>query len=121
MAMFSSQMSSTPFSVRDILNLEQNHEDMVSLEMSLPTPSCMMFKPEPFVDAVNGAAALFAPGDEQDAKGDRGTSLDFSPAFYGKTFLEMDLTKDAKSDDTFDGKERKGDIMATVGNNVTCE
>lgn len=110
MAMFSSQMSSTPFSVRDILNLEQNHEDMVSLEMSLPTSSCMMFKPEPFVDAVNGAA-LFAPGDEQDAKGDRSTSLDFSPAFYGKSFLEMDLAKDAKSDDTLDAKERKGDII----------
>ncbi|XP_058263945.1 homeobox protein Nkx-2.5 isoform X2 [Hemibagrus wyckioides] len=67
MAMFSSQMSSTPFSVRDILNLEQSHEDIVSLEMSLPTSSYMMFKPEPFVDAVNGAA-LFAPGDEQDTK-----------------------------------------------------
>lgn len=78
--------------------------------MSLPTSSCMMFKPEPFVDAVNGAA-LFAPGDEQDAKGDRSTSLDFSPAFYGKSFLEMDLAKDAKPDDTLDAKERKGDII----------
>lgn len=107
MAMFSSQMSSTPFSVRDILNLEHNHEDMVSLDMSLPTSSCMMFKPEPFVDAVNGAA-LFAPGDEQDAKVDRGTSLDFSPAFYGKSFLEMDLAKDVKSD-MLDAKEKKGE------------
>ncbi|XP_027021038.1 homeobox protein Nkx-2.5 [Tachysurus fulvidraco] len=106
MAMFSSQMSSTPFSVRDILNLEQSHEDIVSLEMSLPTSSCMMFKPEPFVDAVNGAA-LFAPGDEQDAKGDRSSSLDFSPSFYGKSFLEIDLPKDAKTDDTLEAKERK--------------
>ncbi|XP_026872897.1 homeobox protein Nkx-2.5 isoform X1 [Electrophorus electricus] len=112
MTMFSSQMSSTPFSVRDILNLEQNHEDMVSLEMSqrldtaLPTSSCMMatFKQEPFMDVPSGAA-LF--GDDDPHKGSKNASLNFASAFYGKSFLEMDLAKDAKTDDTFDDKERK--------------
>ncbi|XP_062856910.1 homeobox protein Nkx-2.5 [Trichomycterus rosablanca] len=106
--MFSNQLSSTPFSVRDILNLEQNHEDMVSLEMSLPTSSCMMFKSEPFADVVN-VGALFSPEDEQDAKADRSANSDFSPGFYGKSFLEMDLAKDVKHE-TLDTKERKGKV-----------
>ncbi|XP_030622589.1 homeobox protein Nkx-2.5 [Chanos chanos] len=111
--MFSSQMTSTPFSVKDILNLEQNHEDMVSLEMSqrldtaLPTSSCMLstFKQEPFLEIASGAS-LFGE-DEQDVKGTRATSLNVAATFYGKNFLEMDLVKEAKTDLTFEQKERK--------------
>lgn len=67
----------------------------------------MMFKAEPFTEAVNGGT-LFSPEDEQDNKDDRSTNLDFSPVFYGKSFLEMDLAKDAK-DEMLDTKERKGE------------
>ncbi|CAL8357607.1 unnamed protein product [Merluccius merluccius] len=46
--MFSNPSTSTPFSVKDILNLEQSHEDMASMDMS----SCMLarFKQEPLRD-----------------------------------------------------------------------
>ncbi len=38
------------------------------------------------------------------------SSLNFgAAAFYGKSFLEMDFVKDAKSDDTFEDKEKKGE------------
>ncbi len=117
MAMFSSQMTSTPFSVRDILNLEQNHEDLVSLDMSqrldsalIPTSSCMLstFKQEQFMEMPSGAS-LFSE-DPQDDKGHKNSSLNFgAAAFYGKSFLEMDFVKDAKSDDTFEDKEKKGE------------
>ncbi len=117
MAMFSSQMTSTPFSVRDILNLEQNHEDLVSLDMSqrldsalIPTSSCMLstFKQEQFMEMPSGAS-LFSE-DHQDDKDHTNSSLNFgAAAFYGKSFLEMDFVKDAKSDDTFEDKEKKGE------------
>ncbi|KAL0175625.1 hypothetical protein M9458_027955, partial [Cirrhinus mrigala] len=113
--MFSSQMTSTPFSVRDILNLEQNQEDLVSLDMSqrldsalIPTSSCMLstFKQEQFMEMPSGAS-LFSE-ELQDDKGNKNGSLNFgTAAFYGKNFLEMDYVKDAKTDDTFEDKEKK--------------
>lgn len=113
MAMFSSQMTSTPFSVRDILNLEQNQEDMVSLDMSqrldsalIPTSSCMLstFKQEQFMEMPSGAS-LFS----EDLQDDKGNKNFGTAAFYGKNFLEMDYIKDAKTDDTFEDKEKKGE------------
>ncbi|XP_012686839.2 homeobox protein Nkx-2.5 [Clupea harengus] len=112
MAMFSNQMTSTPFSVKDILNLEQS-EDMVSLDMSprldtaLPTSSCMLakFKQEPFLEMPAGVS-LFSE-DDNDAKANKNTSLNFAAAFYGKNFLEMDIVKEGKTDEAFEEKERK--------------
>ena len=111
MAMF----SSTPFSVRDILNLEQAQGDVPPLDMD--GSSCMLaaFKQEPaFMDVQTGAtaAALFGHDEQQqDAKGQRGSAaLSYEPAFYGKDFLEMELDKEAKADEgAFEGKERKGE------------
>ncbi|XP_007253642.2 homeobox protein Nkx-2.5 [Astyanax mexicanus] len=107
MAMF----SSTPFSVRDILNLEQAQGDVAPLDMD--SSSCMLaaFKQEPaFMDVQPGAtaAALFGHDEPQDSKGQRGSAaLGYEPAFYGKDFLEMELEKEAKTDDAFEGKDRK--------------
>ncbi|XP_052470402.1 homeobox protein Nkx-2.5-like [Carassius gibelio] len=115
MAMFSSQMTSTPFSVRDILNLEQNQEDLVSLDMSqqldsalIPTSSCMLstFKQEQFMDMSSGAS-LFSE-DLLDDRGNKNSHLNFcNAAFYGKNVLEIDYVKGAKMDDTFEEKEKK--------------
>ncbi|KAL7858513.1 hypothetical protein AOLI_G00186150 [Acnodon oligacanthus] len=75
--------------------------------------SCMLaaFKQEPaFMDVQPGAtaAALFGHDEQQDGKGQRGgAGLGYEPAFYGKDFLEMELDKEAKTDDVFEGKERK--------------
>lgn len=109
-------MTSTPFSVRDILNLEQNQEDMVSLDMSqrldstlIPTSSCMLstFKQEQFMEMPSGAS-LFSE-DLQEDKANKNGSVNFNAAaFYGKNYLEMDYVKDAKTDDTFEEKEKKG-------------
>lgn len=106
--------SSTPFSVRDILNLEQAQGDVAPLD--LDGSSCMLaaFKQEPtFMDVQPGApAALFGQDEQQDGKAQRGSSaLGYEPAFYGKDFLEMELDKAAKTDEAFEGKERKGDLF----------
>ncbi|XP_010892654.1 homeobox protein Nkx-2.5 isoform X2 [Esox lucius] len=110
--MFSSPSTSTPFSVKDILNLEQHTEDLVSLDISprmdcaLPTSSCMMsrLKQEPLREMSSGNL-LF--GEElHEAKANRNTALNFTAAFYGKSFLETDI-RDGKTDSLFDGKHRK--------------
>lgn len=54
-------------------------------------------------------ASLFSE-DLQDDKGNKNSPLNFgNAAFYGKNFLEMDFVKDAKTDDTFEDKEKKGE------------
>uniref|UniRef100_A0A4W5NVU1 Homeobox protein Nkx-2.5 n=1 Tax=Hucho hucho TaxID=62062 RepID=A0A4W5NVU1_9TELE len=111
--MFLSPSTSTPFSVKDILNLEQHTsaEDLVSLDISprmdcaLPTSSCMLarLKQEPLREISSGSS-LF--GEElHGVKANRNTDLNFAAAFYGKSFLEMDI-KDGKTD-SFEGKHRK--------------
>ncbi|XP_030251660.1 homeobox protein Nkx-2.5 [Sparus aurata] len=114
--------TSTPFSVKDILNLEQTHDVMVSsLDVSsrmdcctVPTSSssssssssCMLarLKQEPLRD-MSAAASLF--GEElHESRAGRGNALSFAAAFYGKSLLEMDVVKDGKSD-VFEGKRRK--------------
>ncbi|XP_051513540.1 homeobox protein Nkx-2.5-like isoform X2 [Myxocyprinus asiaticus] len=107
--MFSSQMTSTPFSVRDILNLEQNQEDMVSLDMSqrldsalIPTSSCMLstFKQEQFMDMPSGAS-LFGE-DLQDDKANKNSSMNFDI-----NCSQEEPSGDLKLDDPDRPKQRK--------------
>lgn len=126
--MFPSPSTSTPFSVKDILNLEQTHDVMVSsLDVSsrmdccaVPTSSssaastsssCMLarMKQEPLRDMSSSAASMFGE-DPQESRGCRGNTLSFATTFYGKSIMEMDLVKDGKSD-AFGRKGRKGELM----------
>lgn len=117
--MFPSHSTSTPFSVKDILNLEHSHGVMVSpldasstmecCAVSTATASsfassCMLsrLKQEPLRD-LSSAASMFG----EEIQESRGSTLGFT--FYGKSLLEMDRAKDGKSD-TFEGKHRKGEI-----------
>lgn len=120
--MFPSPGTSTPFSVKDILNLEQGHDVVVSSlgvsprmdccaaptccsssSSSSSSSSCMLarLKQEPRRDMSSGGAAVFG----EDA---RANSLCFPAAFYGKSFMEMDAVKGGKSDPC-EGKRRKGE------------
>ncbi|XP_006631743.1 homeobox protein Nkx-2.5 [Lepisosteus oculatus] len=111
--MFPSPLTSTPFSVKDILNLEQNQEEMASLEISsrldtaLSSSACMLakFKQEPYGEMPPGAS-LFSD-DVPPCKGSKGSSLNFAAAFYGKTFLETDITKDSKMGNSFEENPKK--------------
>lgn len=122
--MFPSHSTSTPFSVKDILNLEHSHELMVSPPDAPSTmeccavstsssssssfaSSCMLarLKQEPLRDLSSTAAAMFG----EEIQESRGSTLGFAATFYGKSLLEMDRAKDGKSD-TFEGKHRKGEI-----------
>ncbi|XP_044218905.1 homeobox protein Nkx-2.5 [Thunnus albacares] len=119
--MFPSPSTSTPFSVKDILNLEQSHDVMVSsLDVSsrmdcctVPTSSstsssssCMLarLKQEPLRD-MSSATSLFGE-DLQEPKTGRGNALNFATTFYGKSLIEMDIVKEGKGD-LFEGKRRK--------------
>ncbi|XP_034070859.1 homeobox protein Nkx-2.5 [Gymnodraco acuticeps] len=120
--------TSTPFSVKDILNLEQSHDVMVSpLDVtsrmdccSVPTSSsssssssCMLarLKKEPLRD-MSSAISMFGE-DLQDPRAGRGNALNFATTFYGKSLMEMDLVKDGKSD-AFEGKRRKEEFSPPV-------
>lgn len=123
--MFPSPSTSTPFSVKDILNLEHSHGVMVSpLDASSPmeccavstsssssfASSCMLarLKQEPLRDLPSGAAAASSMFGEE-IQESRGSTLGFAATFYGKSLLEMDRAKDGKSE-TFEGKHRKGEL-----------
>ncbi|XP_028271544.1 homeobox protein Nkx-2.5 isoform X2 [Parambassis ranga] len=120
--MFPSPSTSTPFSVKDILNLEQSHDVMVSsLDVSSPrmdcctlptssssSSSCMLarLKQEPLRDMSSAAASLFGE-DTHDHKAGRGNALNFGSTFYGKSLIDMEnIDKNGKSD-AFEGKRRK--------------
>lgn len=127
--MFPSPSTSTPFSVKDILNLEQSHDVMVSSldvssrmdccavstssSSSSSSSSCMLarLKQEPLRDMSSAAAAASLFGEDlQESRAGRGNALSFATTFYGKSLMEMDLVKDGKSD-AFEGKRRKGELM----------
>lgn len=130
--MFPSPSTSTPFSVKDILNLEQSHDVMgSSLDVSsrmdccaVPTSSssssstastsssCMLarLKQEPLRDMSSSSAASVFGEDPQESRGCRGNTLSFATTFYGKSLMEMDLVKDGKSD-AFGRRGRKGELM----------
>ncbi|XP_005795475.1 homeobox protein Nkx-2.5 [Xiphophorus maculatus] len=123
--MFPSPSTSTPFSVKDILNLEQNPDVMVSsLDISprmdcSATSSCMLarLKQEPLRDMPTAAAAAASSSsltqqDIQDSnKAGRGN---FAPTFYGKSYTGMEMERGAKSD-AFEEKRRKEDFRAPAG------
>ncbi|XP_022057410.2 homeobox protein Nkx-2.5 [Acanthochromis polyacanthus] len=116
--MFPSPSTSTPFSVKDILNLEQSHDVMVSsLDVSsrmdccsTSSSSCMLarLKQEPLRDMSSTAASLFGE-DIHSPRASRSNALSFASTFYGKSLIEMDINKDGKTD-AFEGKRRKEDF-----------
>uniref|UniRef100_UPI0037E84E9C homeobox protein Nkx-2.5 n=1 Tax=Semicossyphus pulcher TaxID=241346 RepID=UPI0037E84E9C len=125
--MFPSPSTSTPFSVKDILNLEQSHDVLVSsLDVSsrmdcctVPTSSsasssCMLarLKQEPPRDMSSSAGSLFGE-DLHESRSGRGNALNFANTFYGKSFLEMDFVKDGKSE-AFEGKRRKEEFSPPI-------
>lgn len=125
--MFPSPSTSTPFSVKDILNLEQSHGVMVSsLDVSsrmdccaLPTSSsssssCMLarMKQESLRDGSSSTAASLFGEELLESRAGRGHALGFATTFYGKSPLDMDIVKDEKSD-AFEGKRRKGESIRT--------
>ncbi|XP_038555728.1 homeobox protein Nkx-2.5 [Micropterus salmoides] len=121
--MFPSPSTSTPFSVKDILNLEQSHDVMVSsldvssrmdcCTVSTSSSSCMLarLKQEPLRDMSSSAAAAAAAAslfgeDLHESRACRGNAFNFATTFYGKSLMQMDVVKDGKSD-AFEGKRRK--------------
>lgn len=125
--MFPSPSTSTPFSVKDILNLEQSHDVIVSslgvsslmdccaaptCSSSSSSSSCMLarLKQEPLRDVSSSAAAMFGEDPHDGSRGGRSNALCFPATFYGKSFMEMDAVKTGKSD-AFEGKRRKGELM----------
>ncbi|XP_019747820.1 homeobox protein Nkx-2.5 [Hippocampus comes] len=103
--MFPSPSTSTPFSVKDILNLEHSHELMSSLELSsrmdccsaptttsTPTSSCCLLgrlKHEPLRDMSTGVPLFDEDLHHQDPK--------FTAAVYGKPLTQMDGVKEGAS------------------------
>lgn len=117
--MFSNPSStSTPFSVKDILNLEQSHdEDMASVDISsgmecaLPTASCMLsrLKQEPIREALSGASVFGEHLLLHDSTLSRSNSALNFASFYGKAFKEIDT--DGKSNYL---KEKHRDGESTI-------
>lgn len=98
--MFPSPVTSTPFSVKDILNLEQQQQQhsLGSMELaSLASPSCMLatFKQEAF---GTEPPALPDLRDELPEPAPGKTAAAFPGPYYGKSFVEMDSAKEAKAD-----------------------
>ncbi|KAM8848982.1 homeobox protein Nkx-2.5 [Synchiropus picturatus] len=100
--MFPSPSTSTPFSVKDILNLEQGQDLVLShLDLSprAPASSCMLarLKQEPLKDMTT-AASLFGEDPSETNRSGRGANFNFPGSFYGKSLVEMDLVKFGKQD-----------------------
>ncbi|XP_005719672.1 homeobox protein Nkx-2.5 isoform X1 [Pundamilia nyererei] len=119
--MFPSPSTSTPFSVKDILNLEQTHDVLASslddcsrmdccTVATSSSSSCMLgrMKQEPLRDISSTAASLLVE-DTHDSRAGRGNALNFASTFYGKSLMEMEIDKGGKSD-AFEGKRRKGEF-----------
>ncbi|KAM9795367.1 homeobox protein Nkx-2.5 [Neosynchiropus ocellatus] len=100
--MFPSPSTSTPFSVKDILNLEQGQDLVLShldLTSRAPASSCMLarLKQEPLRD-MSTAASLFGEDPSEANRTGRGAAFNFPGSFYGKPLVEMDLVKFGKQD-----------------------
>lgn len=91
--MFPSPVTSTPFSVKDILSLEQHPSGLASLELSaLGSPSsCMLatFKQESY-------PAEDAPLAEAPAGLAKGSGSTFPGPFFAKSYVEIEPTKEPK-------------------------
>ncbi|XP_023791566.1 homeobox protein Nkx-2.5 isoform X1 [Cyanistes caeruleus] len=95
--MFPSPVTSTPFSVKDILNLEQQqqHGGLGSMELaSLASPSCMLatFKQEGF-----GSEPPALPEELPEPPPGK-TAAAFPGSYCLKSYVEMDSAKEAKAD-----------------------
>uniref|UniRef100_A0A3Q2P2U9 Homeobox protein Nkx-2.5 n=1 Tax=Fundulus heteroclitus TaxID=8078 RepID=A0A3Q2P2U9_FUNHE len=114
--MFPSPGTSTPFSVKDILNLEHNPDVMVSSLDCSTSSSCMLarLKQEPVRDA-SAAAAAAASLFQQDVQDYNKTARgNFTSSFYGKSLLGMEVERGAKSD-AFEEKRRKDGFSGHAG------
>lgn len=96
--MFPSPVTTTPFSVKDILNLEQHQSGLASMELSsLSSPSCMLatFKQETYSAEPPALPDL---REELPEAHPAKTATAFPGSYYGKSYVEMDSGKDAKAD-----------------------
>ncbi|KFO55567.1 Homeobox protein Nkx-2.5 [Corvus brachyrhynchos] len=97
--MFPSPVTTTPFSVKDILNLEQQQQSgLGSMELaSLSSPSCMLatFKQEAFSAEPPALPDL---REELPEPPPSKTSAAFPGSYYVKSYVEMDSAKEAKAD-----------------------
>ncbi|XP_077589129.1 homeobox protein Nkx-2.5 [Stigmatopora nigra] len=95
--MFPSPSTSTPFSVKDILNLEHSHELMSSLELSSRMDFCSSTPPsfccalgrlkhEPVRDMATGVPLFDEEIHHQEPK--------FAAAIYGKPLTQMEVAKE---------------------------
>ncbi|KAK0135966.1 Homeobox protein Nkx-2.5 [Merluccius polli] len=129
--MFSNPSTSTPFSVKDILNLEQSHEDMASMDMSSRMDSCMLarFKQEPLREGPSSLLLREGLSPLRDGpclreegpcpSGDPGFGEDLHDSkvgrsiasFYGKSIKDLDLDLDGKCH-YFKEKHRDGDLTS---------
>ncbi|KAM7042492.1 homeobox protein Nkx-2.5 isoform 2-T2 [Acridotheres tristis] len=97
--MFPSPVTTTPFSVKDILNLEQQQQSGLGpMELaSLASPSCMLatFKQEAF-----GAEPPALPDlrEELPEPPPSKSTAAFPGSYYVKSYVEMDSAKEAKAD-----------------------
>ncbi|XP_029021547.1 homeobox protein Nkx-2.5 [Betta splendens] len=118
--MFPSPSTSTPFSVKDILNLEQSDDMMVSSldYCTVPTSSsssCMLarLKQEPLRNMSSADAASLFGEEPHESRAARGNALGYTSTFYGKSLMEMDLGKEGKSE-SLEGKRRKEEFSPPV-------
>lgn len=96
--MFPSPVTTTPFSVKDILNLEQHQSGLASMELSsLSSPSCMLatFKQEAYSAEPPALPDL---REELPEAHPAKTPAAFPSSYYVKSYVEMDSAKDAKAD-----------------------
>ncbi|XP_072204567.1 homeobox protein Nkx-2.5 [Excalfactoria chinensis] len=90
--MFPSPVTTTPFSVKDILNLEQQQQGGLA-PMELTSPSCMLatFKQETFGSEPPALPELPEPPPAKPPAA-------FPGPYYVKSYGEMDAAKDSKAD-----------------------
>lgn len=90
--MFPSPVTTTPFSVKDILNLEQQQQGGLA-PMELSSPSCMLatFKQEAFGSEPSALPELPEPPPAKPPAA-------FPGPYYVKSYGEMDTAKDSKAD-----------------------
>ncbi|XP_053893761.1 homeobox protein Nkx-2.5 [Malaclemys terrapin pileata] len=97
--MFPSPVTTTPFSVKDILNLEQHQTGLASMELSTlsSSSSCMLstFKQETYTAETTALPAL---SEEQTQTHPSKNSTTFPSSFYVKNYMEVDSAKDSKMD-----------------------
>ncbi|KAK7922586.1 hypothetical protein WMY93_009488 [Mugilogobius chulae] len=119
--MFPSPSTSTPFSVKDILNLEQAHGVLVSHQLdacgassssSSPSSSSCMMQAQLKHESLRDMALFGEDLNEAKGSGCRGApALNFTTAFYGKSVLDMDLEK-VVATDAYEEKLTKEDFRA---------